>query len=49
MKIKCFICDKKITSGRKCIHTGRVYCNSDSCAGEYFLNNTNVWGVILKF
>jgi len=40
----CVICDKEISSGRKMLSTEEVICDSQTCWGEWFLNNSNKWG-----
>ena len=42
--VKCHYCENEITSGRKCLHTGIVFCNKSVCFSEYTLNNSNHWG-----
>ena len=39
--IKCKICNKIVDEGRQCLHTGDIICDSTSCAGEYYLENTS--------
>ncbi len=41
--MNCVICNKEIIKGRQCIHTGGIYCDSTSCAGEYYLRHTQRW------